>query len=110
MRRILKIILVLVVITAGWLAWAIFVPATPSKETFVLLRPGYSTRRIARELKNAGVIHSSSAFVIWHYFHRSRYLKAGEYVFEHPASLVSVHSRLARGDVYVHTVVIPEGI
>lgn len=55
------------------------------------------------------MIHSSSAFVIWHYFHRGRSLKAGEYVFDQPANLVSVHSRLARGDVYVHTVVIPEG-
>ena len=109
MRRILTILLLAVLIAAGWLAGAILVPAKPSGATFVLLRPGYSTRRIARELKASGVIHSSSAFVIWHYFHRGRSLKAGEYVFDQPANLVSVHSRLARGDVYVHTVVIPEG-
>jgi UPF0755 protein len=74
-----------------------------------MLRPGYSTRRIARELRVHGVIRSATAFVIWHYFHHGRSLKAGEYLFDHPASLVSVHRRLARGDVYVHTVVIPEG-
>jgi len=36
-------------------------------------------------------------------------LKAGEYLFEKPASLIEVHNRLARGDIYTHTVVIPEG-
>ena len=75
----------------------------------MLLRPGSSTRHVAGELKNAGVIHSSSAFLIWHYFHHGRSLKAGEYLFEHSADLREIHNRLARGDVYVHTVVVPEG-
>lgn len=74
-----------------------------------MLRPGYSTRRIARELKSAGVIRSFDAFVLWHAFHRRPSLKAGEYLFERGANAVQVHGRLARGDVYVHTVVIPEG-
>jgi UPF0755 protein len=84
-------------------------PVKPSEQKFVLLRPGYSTRRIATELKNAGVIRSSSGFLIWHYFHRGRSLKAGEYLFERSADVREVHNRLARGDIYVHTVVIPEG-
>jgi UPF0755 protein len=74
-----------------------------------MLRPGYSTRRIARELKNAGVIRSRDAFVLWHALHKKPTLKAGEYLFEHDGNVMEVHSRLARGDVYVHTVVIPEG-
>src|SRR4051794_40053863 len=74
-----------------------------------MLRPGYSTKRIARELKNAGVIRSFDAFVLWHSFHRRPSLKAGEYLFDHDANLIDIHNRLARGDVYVHTVVIPEG-
>ena len=74
-----------------------------------MLRPGYSTRRIARELKSAGVIRSADAFVLWHAFHRRPSLKAGEYLFDHDATAIQVHNRLARGDVYVHTVVIPEG-
>ena len=81
----------------------------PSEQKFVLLRPGYSTRRIGNELKNAGVIRSSTAFLLWHYFHRARSLKAGEYLFERSADVREVHNRLARGDIYVHTVVIPEG-
>jgi len=94
---------------AAWLAWALWIPITPQQQTFVLLHPGYSTRRIAGELKSAGVIHSADAFILWHYFHHQRSLKAGEYVFEKPASGLQIHARLARGDIYVHTVVIPEG-
>jgi len=78
-------------------------------QKFVLLHPGYSTRRIANELKSAGVIRSTDAFLLWHYLHRSRSLKAGEYLFEKEANSLEVHRRLVRGDIYVHTVVIPEG-
>ena len=39
----------------------------------------------------------------------SQAFSAGEYLFEKSATSVDVHRRLARGDVYFHTVVIPEG-
>jgi len=94
---------------AAWLGWALWLPVTPGGQKFVLLRSGYSTRHIARELKSAGVIRSADAFVLWHAFHRHPSLKAGEYLFERDATAIDVHTRLARGDVYVHTVVIPEG-
>ena len=84
-------------------------PVAPAGQTFVLLHPGYSTRRIATELKSAGVIRSADAFILWHYLRHRRSLKAGEYLFEKSATSVDVHRRLARGDVYFHTVVIPEG-
>jgi len=84
-------------------------PLTPPGQTFVMLRQGYSTRRIAAELKSAGVIRSADAFVLWHYLHRKRSLKAGEYLFDKSADARQVHDRLVRGDIYVHTVVIPEG-
>ncbi len=84
-------------------------PVTPSGQQFVLLHPGYSTRRIATELQSAGVIRNADAFILWHYLHRRRSLKAGEYLFEKTATAVDIHSRLVRGDIYVHTVVIPEG-
>src|SRR5258708_4449489 len=74
-----------------------------------MLHPGYSTRRIARELKPAGVIRSEQAFVLWHYIRHRRSLKAGEYLFDKPANAIDVQKRLRRGDVYFHTVVVPEG-
>src|SRR5215470_9302649 len=91
------------------MAWGFWLPVSPGGQKFVMLRPGYTTRRIARELKNAGVIRDVHAFVLWHALHRRPSLKAGEYLFDHDANAVEVHNRLARGDIYFHTVVIPEG-
>ena len=108
-RKIVWLFLIGVVGAAGWLAWALLMPVEPSGQTFVLLRPGYSTRRIAAELKSAGIIRSQAAFILWHYYHRGRSLKAGEYLFDKPANIVDIQKRLRRGDVYFHTVVIPEG-
>jgi UPF0755 protein len=108
-RKLVSITFVLLLVLAGWLAWALWIPVAPENQKFVMLRPGFSTRRIARELKSAGIIHSTYAFVLWHSFHRRPSLKAGEYLFDDGANAIDVHNRLARGDVYVHTVVIPEG-
>ena len=84
-------------------------PVTPDGQKFVMLRPGYTTRRIATELKSAGVIRNRLAFVLWHRIHRKESLKAGEYLFDKAANPLQIHDRLVRGDIYVHTVVIPEG-
>jgi UPF0755 protein len=108
-RTFFLILLLAVLAVGGWLAWALMLPVTPSGQQFVLLHPGYSTRRIATELQSAGVIRNADAFILWHYLHRRRSLKAGEYLFEKTATAVDIHSRLVRGDIYVHTVVIPEG-
>jgi len=108
-RKLFLFTFLLLLAVAGWLAYGLLVPLSPGGQKFVMLRSGYSTRRIARELKSAGVIRSRDAFVLWHSFHRHPSLKAGEYLFERDANILNVHNRLARGDVYVHTVVIPEG-
>jgi UPF0755 protein len=111
-RKIFWLILILAIAalaSAGWFAWALLTPTTPRGQTFVMLRPGYSTHRIASELKSAGIIRSEHAFILWHYFHRRRSLKAGEYLFEKPANVIDLQKRLRRGDVYFHTVVVPEG-
>ena len=109
MRKLFWLIFVVLLAAAGWFAWAISTPTEPAGQTFVLLHPGYSTRRIAVELRSAGVIRSEEAFILWHYVHRHRSLKAGEYLFEKPASIINIQNRLRRGDVYFHTVVVPEG-
>jgi len=93
----------------GWLAWALMTPVTPEGQKFVMLRPGYSTRRIAAELEAAGVIRSRLGFILWHRIHPRQSLKAGEYLFDKTAKPLDVYERLVRGDIYVHTVVIPEG-
>jgi UPF0755 protein len=109
MKKVVWLIFVAVMAACGWFTWAVLTPVEPSGQSFVLLHPGYSTHRIAAELKAAGIIRSEEAFVLWHYFHRKRSLKAGEYLFDKPANIIDIQKRLRAGDVYVHTVVIPEG-
>ena len=109
MRKLLWLILIGIIGAGSWFAWAVLTPVEPSGQTFVMLRPGYSTRRIATELQGAGIIRSKEAFVLWHYFRRRRSLKAGEYLFDKPSNIIDIQKRLRRGDVYFHTVVVPEG-
>lgn len=109
MRKLVWLFLLAVLAVSGWLAWALLAPVAPPGQTFVMLHPGFSTRRIAAELKSAGVIRSENAFVLWRYLRRQRSLKAGEYLFDKPANVIDIQKRLRRGDVYFHTVVVPEG-
>jgi UPF0755 protein len=108
-RGFFAVILLAALAVGGWFAWAVLTLVEPQTQTFVMLRPGYSTRRIAAELKSAGIIRSEEAFILWRYIHRHGSLKAGEYRFEKAASIIDVQKRLRRGDVYFHTVVVPEG-
>ena len=109
MRTLITLILVVILAVGGWLAWQVYAPVTPPANTSLLLHSGYSTRRIAAELKKAGVIRSEIAFRLWHLLHPKPSLKAGEYRFERAATLPQVYERIARGDIYFHVVTIPEG-
>jgi UPF0755 protein len=55
------------------------------------------------------VVRSAAAFQLLHHVFVKRTLKAGEYRFDGAASGFRVFRRLVRGDVVIHTVVIPEG-
>jgi UPF0755 protein len=108
-KKLLWLIPIALAAWGAWFAWAVLTALQPSGQTIVLLHPGYSTRRIASELKGAGIIRSERAFVLWQYLHRKRSLKAGEYLFDKPSNIIDIQKRLRRGDVYFHTVVVPEG-
>ena len=108
-RALITLLLVAVLGVGGWVAWLVYAPVTPPANSSLLLHSGYSTRRIASELKKAGVIRSELVFRLWHEVHPKPSLKAGEYHFEREASLPQVYERIARGDIYFHVVTIPEG-
>ncbi len=108
-RALAILILIVALLTAGWLAYSLCQPIGPLTEKFVLVRPGSSARRIVADLQNAGLIRSSSAFLALHYYQGRPPLKAGEYRFDHAADAFEVHDRLARGDIVIRTVIIPEG-
>ncbi|MFZ0480486.1 MAG: endolytic transglycosylase MltG [Terriglobales bacterium] len=109
MRTLITLFLLAVLAAGGFAAWQMFVPVAPAGQQFVMLRPGYSTRHIASELKKNGIIRSELAFLLWHAARPRPKLKAGEYLFEREATLPQVYRRIARGDIYFHVVTIPEG-
>jgi UPF0755 protein len=108
-RTFFKLVAVFVLAFVLWFTWAALLTVTPVQTTFVLLRPGWSTRHIAQALQRQGVIRSSTAFLMLQYAEGIKTLKAGEYKFDEPATAMDVWRRLVRGDVYARTVVVPEG-
>ena len=99
--------LFLIAILAG-ATWFVLQPAGPQKETFVEIASGSSSRQIATQLQQAGVIRSQYGFDTVRFWKRGS-LKAGEYRFDHKAPITEVYARIARGDVYTVPVTIPEG-
>jgi UPF0755 protein len=86
----------------------VLAPFGPAAETFVDVAPGTSAVRIGRELESAGIVRSRYAFDLVRSWKRGT-LRAGEYRFDHPATVLEVYARIARGDVYTKAVTIPEG-
>jgi len=107
--RGVAILLVLVLLAAaGGATWLLLAPYGPSTETFVELAPGSGTMGIGQKLEEAGIVRSQYAFDLVRFIRHGK-LKAGEYRFDHPVSALEVYRRIARGDVYTRTVVVPEG-
>jgi UPF0755 protein len=105
---VLRAIFFVLLLAAGAAAWLVFAPFGPEKETFVELAPGSSTVKMGQQLEAAGVVRSQYAFDLVRWWKRGT-LRAGEYRFDHPAAVTEVYARIARGDVFTRTVVIPEG-
>lgn len=106
--RFIKFLFLLALIAAAAVGYYVYLPYGPQQETFVDIAPGTGTQSMAQQLQNAGVIRSKYAFEAMKLVHGGA-LKAGEYRFEHPATLIEVYSRLRKGDVYTRTLVIKEG-
>jgi UPF0755 protein len=111
--RAFRWLLLLVVIVLAVMGFYALVPFGPAQEMFVEIAPGTGSAGIAAELERAGVIRSRYAFEALRLALEMRghggTLKAGEYRFDHAASLTEVYARLRRGDVFTVTVVVPEG-
>ena len=80
-------------------------------EVFVDVPRGAGTSAIAEALKSSGVLHHTIPFMLYvRWTGLDRHLKAGEYRFAAPASPGQVARRLALGDIYYHSITIPEGL
>jgi UPF0755 protein len=111
--RVFKGLVVVGLLAAVVIGFLVLSPYGPTTETFVVIAPGTGTASIAKRLQEAGIVRSSLAFEAvkeWRGISGTAgTLKAGEYRFDHAATVAKVYDRLRRGDVYTVTVVIPEG-
>jgi UPF0755 protein len=118
--KLLLSLLVVVVLVAGGAAASVFYMVNriqqpykgfPEPERFVEIPSGTGAAEIRRRLVEAGVVSDELSFraaLMW--TGQSRALKAGEYRFDRPMSVVDVVEKLARGDVYGHPITFPEGL
>jgi UPF0755 protein len=110
-------ILVLVLLGAGAAAGWFFTRAREpyrgytSAEQFVDIPAGAGSSAIGARLVAAGVVRDALTFraALWR-SGRAKRLKAGEYRFDQPLTTMQVIDKIARGDVYIVTLTIPEGL
>jgi UPF0755 protein len=93
---------------AAGAGWILYTPFGPENETFVEVPPGTSAVRIGKMLESAGIVRTRYAFDAVRTW-KGGTLRAGEYRFDHPATVLEVYLRIERGDVYTKSVTIPEG-
>ncbi|MDA2913397.1 endolytic transglycosylase MltG [Acidobacteriia bacterium AH_259_A11_L15] len=70
---------------------------------------GMGRRAIAGLLTREGVLYSRWPFLFYAALRANRTVKAGEYVFDQPLSAVGVFRKLARGEIRLYALTIPEG-
>lgn len=111
-RKLVAIVLVLGFAGAAWLAWDVYRPYRGFAGRKILeIAPGTPAPAVADLLVAAGVLAHRVPFLALYLVGRSRRhtLKAGEYLFDHPLRPIDVYRKLVASDVYLHTVLVPEG-
>jgi UPF0755 protein len=79
------------------------------EKVFVEIPRGTSRWKIAGILRDNDVIRNRLAFAIFSEWHFRKRPQAGEYYFDRPLNSREVFWKIVRGQVFVHTVRIPEG-
>jgi UPF0755 protein len=110
LMRLIGVLTLAALLAAGWAAFRLLTPYQGFQdEAFVDLPHGAGTGGIADRLARAGVIRTRWDFLLARLVGRDRVLQAGEYHFQTPASVLDVFDRIARGDIFYYTLVVPEG-
>lgn len=100
-------------IAYGWIHRELRTPhySCSTPEVFVDIPQGAHASQSAKLLEEAGVLNHRLPFLLYlHYSGHERRLQAGEYQFASPATPIQIAQRLVRGDVFFHSVRIPEGL
>ncbi len=109
LRRIAVLLMLAFVLAAGVLI-SLEVPYRNfAGTTYVRFDRGSGTVAMARALAQSGVVRYAWQFWLTRAFNPTATLVAGEYQFDHPASVFTVFGRIAHGDIYYVEVSVPEG-
>jgi UPF0755 protein len=111
MRRILWIVPLLILLAAGWVGVSLRVPYRNFSPdgVYVDIPHGASRRTIARLLAEQGVVRDRWVFEGLARWRSGKTLQAGEYFFDHAATMPDVFDTIASGRVFVRELIIPEG-
>jgi UPF0755 protein len=107
------IVLLVLGVAGKWLLTELETPYynAPTNETYIKIPHGAKTSQITDLLVGNGILHSRLPFSIYvRYYDLGRQFQAGEYRFDKPATPRQIARRLIRGDVYFHSITIPEGL
>ncbi len=108
MRSFFRLLVLLLLLAAAIDVFFFHLPYGPSTPTLVEIPAGSGATGMAARLQRAGIIRSRFAFLAHRRFTGGT-LQAGVYRFDRKATLDQVYDRIARGDVFTLTLVVPEG-
>ena len=110
-RKLLAFLLLLVLGAAAGLHYAVRVERYQGFGAPVLIDipRGTSTMRIGELLAEQGVVRHPWLFVLARLRNPRTGPQAGEYLFQRPATPMEVYLRMARGDVFLIEITVPEG-
>jgi len=96
---------------AGWLDIQLDKPYRGHRppQLYVDIPHGTSRWSIAGILAHNDIIRNRFAFLLFSEWHFRARMQAGEYLIDRPVTSREVFWKIARGQIFVHTVVIPEG-
>ncbi|HTS11742.1 MAG TPA: endolytic transglycosylase MltG [Candidatus Limnocylindrales bacterium] len=80
-----------------------------AEEVYVNIPHGTSRWGISGILRHDDVIRNRLAFLMFSEWHFHAHLQAGEYLINRPMNSREVFWKIAKGQIFVHTVIIPEG-
>jgi peptidoglycan lytic transglycosylase G len=110
-KRLLLAVVLLLAAASAYAAYDLLHPYKGySGSEFIEIAPGSRAPQIASLLARNGVLEHGWPFLFLYAAGRGRHrLEAGEYLFDRPLRPLDVYRMLIRGEVYLRSVVIPEG-
>jgi len=109
MLKVLLFALAIVVLGVAAAVWWLTAPFAVAEDVFVDISRGTSTRTIANQLAEEGVIRSPYALLAVRALQPGSKLQAGEYEFSGTLSAWQVFDKIRLGQVFYEEVTVPEG-